>query len=54
MTEHEFTQVAANMIKKSFPGYQVEIAGDLPPFGADGQGLYMYEMELLKRKFIKD
>ena len=32
----------------------LEIAGNLPPFGADGQGLYMYEMELLKRKFIKD
>ncbi len=31
----------------------LEIAGNLPPFGSDGNALYMYEMESLKRQFIK-
>jgi AcrR family transcriptional regulator len=32
----------------------LEIAKNLPPFGLDGNALYEYEMELLKREFIKD
>jgi len=32
----------------------LEIGGNLPPFGPDGDGLYRYEMEALKRQFIKE
>jgi AcrR family transcriptional regulator len=32
----------------------LEIAGNLPPFGTDGQGLYMYEMLAIKEQFIKE
>lgn len=31
----------------------LEIAGNLPQFGPDGKGLYMYEMDALNRQFIK-
>lgn len=32
----------------------LEIAGNLPPFGPDGKGLYIYEMESINRQFIKE
>jgi AcrR family transcriptional regulator len=32
----------------------LEIAGNLPPFGADGNGLYLYEMLAIDQQFIKD
>ena len=32
----------------------LEIAGNLPPFGMDGDGLYLYELEMLKAQFIKE
>lgn len=31
----------------------LEIAGNLPPFGASGDELYLYEMESLAKQFIK-
>ena len=31
----------------------LEIAGNLPPFGASGDDLYLYEMESLAKQFIK-
>jgi AcrR family transcriptional regulator len=31
----------------------LEIANNLPPFGLDGQALYMYEMEAIHKEFIK-
>jgi AcrR family transcriptional regulator len=32
----------------------LEIAGNLPPFGASGNDLYMYEMDSITRQFIKE
>ena len=32
----------------------LEIAGNLPPFGASGDDLYLYEMKSLARQFIKE
>ena len=32
----------------------LEIAGNLPPFGPDGKGLYMYEMDAINRQFVKE
>ncbi len=32
----------------------LEIAGNIPPFGPDGDGLYRYELELIKEQFIKE
>jgi AcrR family transcriptional regulator len=32
----------------------LEIGGNLPPFGPDGDGLYRYELEALNRQFIKE
>ena len=32
----------------------LEIAGNLPPFGASGDDLYLYEMNSLTRQFIKE
>jgi len=32
----------------------LEIAGYLPPFGAEGDGLYRYELDVLYRQFIKE
>jgi AcrR family transcriptional regulator len=32
----------------------LEIAGDLPPFGASGNDLYVYEMDSIARQFIKE
>lgn len=32
----------------------LEIAGDLPPFGAHGDALYLYEMESIARQFFKE
>jgi AcrR family transcriptional regulator len=32
----------------------LEIAGNLPPFGATGDELYMYEMESIARQFINE
>ena len=32
----------------------LEIAGNLPPFGADGDGLYLYQMMAISRQFIKE
>jgi AcrR family transcriptional regulator len=32
----------------------LEISQNLPPFGMDGNALYEYELETLKREFIKD
>jgi AcrR family transcriptional regulator len=32
----------------------LEIAGNLPPFGASGDELYLYEMDSIARQFIKD
>jgi len=31
----------------------LEIVGNLPPFGADGDVLYLYELSLVKKQFIK-
>ncbi|MFZ5910357.1 MAG: TetR/AcrR family transcriptional regulator [Chloroflexota bacterium] len=31
----------------------LEIAGNLPPFGADGNALYLYEMRALEAQFVK-
>jgi len=31
----------------------LEIAGNLPPFGADGNALYRYEMRALENQFVK-
>jgi AcrR family transcriptional regulator len=31
----------------------LEIAGNLPPFGADGNALYLYEMRALETQFVK-
>jgi AcrR family transcriptional regulator len=31
----------------------LEIAGNLPPFGPDGNGLYLYEMQALEKQFVK-
>jgi hypothetical protein len=31
----------------------LEIAGNLPPFGASGNELYLYEMDSIVRQFIK-
>jgi hypothetical protein len=32
----------------------LEIAGDLPPFGASGDELYLYELDSIARQFIKE
>lgn len=32
----------------------LEIAGDLPPFGAKGDALYLYEMQAIAAQFIKE
>jgi hypothetical protein len=32
----------------------LEISGNLPPFGADGNGLYMYELQWIARQFIRE
>ncbi|HVN16405.1 MAG TPA: TetR/AcrR family transcriptional regulator [Anaerolineales bacterium] len=32
----------------------LEIAGNLPPFGTDGNGLYTYEMAAIEKQFIKE
>ena len=32
----------------------LEIAGNLPPFGAGGDELYLYELDSIARQFIKD
>lgn len=32
----------------------LEIVGDLPPFGAEGDALYMYEMKSIAAQFIKE
>jgi AcrR family transcriptional regulator len=32
----------------------LEIAGNMPPFGASGNDLYVYEMESIARQFIKE
>ena len=32
----------------------LEIAGNLPPFGASGDDLYLYEMNSLTQQFIKE
>jgi hypothetical protein len=32
----------------------LEIAGNLPPFGPNGDALYMYEMASLGKQFIKE
>lgn len=32
----------------------LEISGNLPPFGADGSALYHYEMESIRKQFIKE
>jgi AcrR family transcriptional regulator len=32
----------------------LEIAGNLPPFGPEGDGLYIYELEAIKRQFIRE
>jgi AcrR family transcriptional regulator len=32
----------------------LEIAGNLPPFGASGNDLYLYEMDSIARQFIKE
>ena len=32
----------------------LEISGNLPPFGADGNGLYLYELQSIARQFIKE
>ncbi len=32
----------------------LEIAGNLPPFGASGNDLYLYEMDSLNKQFIKE
>ena len=31
----------------------LEIAGNLPPFGAKGDDLYLYELQSIERQFIK-
>ena len=31
----------------------LEISNNLPPFGTDGNGLYLYEMQSLERQFVK-
>jgi AcrR family transcriptional regulator len=32
----------------------LEIAGNMPPFGTNGDALYLYEMSLIKQQFIKE
>ena len=32
----------------------LEIAGNLPPFGASGDDLYLYEMDSINEQFIKE
>jgi len=32
----------------------LEIAGNLPPFGASGDDLYLYEMDSIAKQFIKE
>lgn len=32
----------------------LEIAGNLPPFGAGGDALYRYELESIRRQFIQE
>jgi AcrR family transcriptional regulator len=32
----------------------LEIAGDVPPFGADGDALYLYELESIRRQFVEE
>ena len=32
----------------------LEIAGNLPPFGLNGDALYMYELASLSKQFIKE
>ena len=32
----------------------LEITGSMPPFGANGDGLYLYEMDSLSKQFIKE
>jgi len=32
----------------------LEIAGNLPPFGASGDELYLYEMDSVAKQFIKE
>jgi AcrR family transcriptional regulator len=32
----------------------LEIAGNIPPFGPDGDGLYRYELESIQQQFIKE
>lgn len=32
----------------------LEIAGNLPPFGANGDGLYRYELDAISKQFIKE
>ena len=32
----------------------LEIAGNLPPFGASGNDLYLYEMNSIEKQFIKE
>jgi len=31
----------------------LEISGDLPPFGLDGDALYRYELASIEKQFIK-
>lgn len=31
----------------------LEIAGNLPPFGSDGNSLYLYEMQAIEKQFVK-
>jgi hypothetical protein len=32
----------------------LEIAGNLPPFGANGDDLYLFEMDSISRQFVKE
>ncbi len=32
----------------------LEIAGNMPPFGTDGNGLYLYEMLTIEQQFVKE
>ena len=32
----------------------LEIGGNLPPFGAKGDALYLYELNSIRQQFIKD
>lgn len=32
----------------------LEITGSMPPFGVNGDGLYMYEMDAISKQFIKE